>query len=133
LRDLPRLEPSESPRASEPAVPASDPPIGEEPIDRISAFHALEEKESVERNDDNGTGFGRNRRPFTPHRRGRQVKPRESKVRQTLGGDQSRDEDAPSPDPPVTQPEVSGRRVRMENGIGPIDLEEHDSPEAEEE
>jgi hypothetical protein len=132
MRSRPRSEASEHPEAgSEPSPPVSEPPTHEEPIDRISAFHALEERDSEEQDAGNDTAYGRNRRPFTPHRKGRQVKPRESKVRQSLGGDQSKEENGPAPDPPLTQPEPSARRIRMENGIGPIDLDEPDSSEEE--
>jgi hypothetical protein len=134
VREFPRSESSEHPAAgTAPPAPSSEPTLPEEPIDRISAFHLMEERQSEEQDEGNDTGFGRHRRPFTPHRRGRQVKPRESKVRQSLGGDQSKEADEPSPGPPITQPEPRGRSVRMENGIGPIDLDESDSPEAEEE
>jgi hypothetical protein len=112
--------------------PASETPMPEEPIDRISAFHALEEK-NAEAQDDDGDDreFGRQRRPYTRHRRGRQSKPRETRNRQSLGGNNSKEEEESTPDPPMTQPEPQGRRGRMENGIGPIDLDEPDSSEEE--
>ena len=103
----------------------------EEPIDRISAFHSPEEEDSEDQDEGNDTGFGRQRRPYTRHRRGRQSKPRESKVRQSLGGDHAKEAADPIPDPPITRPESRKRRVGMENGIGPIDLDEPDSSEEE--
>ncbi len=89
-----------------------------EPIDRISAFGSDSTEENTRQ--ESAAMFGRHRRPFTPHRRGRQVKPRESKVHQVLGGDPKQENGSTDPVPADEAPRADGKGDR---GIGPIDNE----------
>ncbi len=104
----------------------------EEPIDMLSAFGGAREEDEEREPQAAPLGFGHHRRPFTQHRKGRQVKPREAKVRQSLGGDAPREgeeSDAPAPPVPPTRRIAPEGQIGMTGGIGPIDLDEPDSDE----
>ncbi len=105
----------------------------EEPIDRISAFHALEEKgaEAEEQSEDDGAAYGRHRRPWSRQRKGRLVRPREQKVRQSLGGDAPRETDEPAPTPPENGRVSDRGQVGEEDRIGPVDLDDTDQADEE--
>lgn len=93
------------------------------PIDRISAF-GREGESGAEPRTASTPEFGRTRRPFSQHRKGRQVKPRENRVHRTLGGDLERE--AGEPKAQETRRVAPEGRIGMTDGIGPIDLEDRE-------
>jgi hypothetical protein len=122
-RPLERPAPVETDMATPSTGIHEAPEFQDEPIDRISAFggssRSSEEEPAAARAE-----FGRTTRPFTQHRKGRSVKPREQKIHRALGGEPAHGEDG-RPDP-VTAPRriaVEGQ-IGMADGIGPIDLDD---------
>jgi hypothetical protein len=113
----------------EPPTPARDvheaPDFQDEPIDRISAFggeRATDGEPTAARPE-----FGRTSRPFTQHRKGRQVKPREQKHHRSLGGEPSSADESPTMETP-RRIAVEGK-IGMSDGIGPIDLDDRGESE----
>lgn len=123
--------PLERPAPIETDAPAAGiheaPEFHDEPIDRISAFggdRSSEEEPAAARSD-----FGRTTRPFTQHRKGRQVKPREQKIHRSLGGEAARADDG-GPDVVTTPRRIAVEgQIGMADGIGPIDLDEPEDHE----
>jgi hypothetical protein len=93
----------------------------DEPIDMISSFGGSEEPGSA--TTQTPSAYGHHRRAWTPHRKGKASKPRETKIRRTLGGGIPRDEE-PTPPQPYGRPGPSAGRIGLVDGIGPIDLDD---------
>lgn len=102
----------------------------DEPLDMLSVFGEREESGSAPTQP---TGFGRHRRPFTQHRKGRQSKPRDSKIRHGLGSELAREQDAANPPaqpfgrPGPSEERKGEGRAGLSGGIGPVDLDEGES------
>ncbi len=128
-RPEPRFEPSRDEYAateSRSSHPEPHPQPAQPPIDRISAF-SREGEGGDEPRAATPPEFGRTRRPFSQHRKGRQVKPRENRVHRTLGGDLERG-DAEEPKEKETRRVAPEGRIGMADGIGPIDLTDREPP-----
>lgn len=99
----------------------------DEPLDMLSGFGEREEPASAPAQ---AASFGRHRRPWTQHRKGRQSKPRDAKTRHGLGTDLNREQEAANPPAqPFGRPSPSEDRkgegkIGLTGGIGPIDLDE---------
>jgi len=93
----------------------------------LSGFGEREEPASAPAQ---AASFGRHRRPWTQHRKGRQSKPRDAKTRHGLGTDLNREQEAANPPAqPFGRPSPSEDRkgegkIGLTGGIGPIDLDE---------
>ena len=123
----------DEPRRPHPESGGSSEAIGpvDEPIDLISSFGGREEPSSAPAK--GATSFGHHRRPFTQHRKGRQSKPREEKIRHGLGTDLNREQEPSSPPaqpfglPAPSEGKKGEGRVGLSGGIGPVDLDEGES------
>lgn len=118
----------EPPQPEQIEIPEPPPEMpSEEPIDRISVFDALDKgDETEEQSEDEGAAYGRHRRPFSRQRKGRLVRPREQKVRQSLGGDPPRENDEPPPIPSENRRTSLDDEVGEEERIGPVDVDDTD-------
>jgi len=116
---------------SMPEMTEEDVESGQEPIDMVSVFG--EGSPRGENAAAASSEFGRHRRPFTQHRKSRQVKPREAKVRQSLGGDSFRENDDAAEEPAPIRPRIASEASPgLTDGIGPIDLTDIDSSAGDE-
>jgi hypothetical protein len=118
------------PVADHPSEGVGEPAPAQEPIDRLSAFESI--GKATDEVPETQVPFGRHRRPFTPRRKARQVKPPETKTHLPLGGDSEGEpaaERTPE-EPAMPRPAVSGR-IGMPDGIGPVDFEGTEEVEEE--